>query len=282
MERGAHWSEIEVRATVEDYFWMLERELRGERYSKTAQREALLAKLGSRAPGAVERKHQNISAILVEIGFPFIRGYKPLPNYQGLLRDIVLESMPSALSLLDAADALSSGLTTEPRTLSIQVEPPDMIVREKPREHQARAPRGVRTDFVERDHKNRALGLRGEELVLAHERQRLSAAGRSDLAARVRWTSQEDGDGAGFDIESYELQGQARLIEVKTTNHHDRFPFMVTRNELATSERSARDYQLVRVFDFSRNPRYFVLAGAIRDHVDLQATDYRASFIRDP
>lgn len=261
---------------------MLERELRAEGYNKSVRREALLAKLDSRAPGAVERKHQNISAILVEIGFPFIRGYKPLPNYQGLLRDVVLERMPSAQSLNDAADALSSGLASPARTLTTQVEPPELIVREKHRPAKTHAPRGVKTDYVARDHKNRELGLRGEELVFAFERQRLSSAGRSDLASRVRWTSQEDGDGAGFDIESFEIHGPARLIEVKTTNHHDRFPFMVTRNELTVSEQQAERYELIRVFNFSRDPSYFVLTGAIGDHVDLEATDYRASFIRDP
>ena len=39
-----------------------------------------------------------------------------------------------------------------------------------------------------------------------------------DLARKVRWVSEEDGDGAGYDIASFGPDGRARLIEVETTN----------------------------------------------------------------
>jgi hypothetical protein len=41
-------------------------------------------------------------------------------------------------------------------------------------------------DVAERDARNRALGRAGEERVLAHERANLLAAGRTDLAERIR------------------------------------------------------------------------------------------------
>lgn len=50
-------------------------------------------------------------------------------------------------------------------------------------------------DVAERDARNRALGRAGEEGVLAHERAILLAAGRTDLAERIRWVSHVDGDG---------------------------------------------------------------------------------------
>ena len=52
-------------------------------------------------------------------------------------------------------------------------------------------------DVAGRDERNRALGRAGEESVLAHERASLRSAGRDDLAHKVRWVSEEDGDGAG-------------------------------------------------------------------------------------
>lgn len=282
MERGSPWTEAEVRATVEDYFWMLEKELRGESYNKSARRRALIAQLEARPEGAVERKHQNISAVLWEIGYPFIHGYKPLPNYQGLLRDEVLERLPSASGIQAAADDLSRTLPSGSLSSLEQIPPPGLVVREKPRESTRVRPTGRLTDYVDRDYRNRDLGLRGEEMVMRDERERLVRAGRGDLADRVQWTSQEVGDGVGYDIESYDEQGATRLIEVKTTNHHDRFPFMVTRNELSVSDVRSPAYALVRVFDFSRAPRFFVLPGAIRNHVELEPTDFRASFVRDP
>lgn len=39
--------------------------------------------------------------------------------------------------------------------------------------------------------------------MLAHERAALRTAGRDDLARKVRGVSEEDGDGAGYDIASF-------------------------------------------------------------------------------
>src|SRR5262245_60535312 len=66
---------------------MLDAELRGVDISKTDHRRRLMSLLKGRSPGSVERKHQNISAILIQLGFPYISGYKPLANYQQLLRE---------------------------------------------------------------------------------------------------------------------------------------------------------------------------------------------------
>ena len=73
-------------------------------------------------------------------------------------------------------------------------------------------------DVAGRDEKNRALGLAGEECVLAHEKSILRGAGRDDLAQQVRWISKEVGDGAGYDVASFTPDERKRLIEVKTTN----------------------------------------------------------------
>jgi ribosome maturation factor RimP len=83
----------EVRATVADYFEMLECELVGDEYSKAEHNRTLRLSLLDRTKGAVELKHQNISAVLLEMGFVFIPGYKPMGNYQKLLADVVIEQL---------------------------------------------------------------------------------------------------------------------------------------------------------------------------------------------
>src|SRR4051794_36194775 len=86
MQRMAEdWSRVEVEATVAAYLEMLDQELRGIAYNKSEARRRLIGMLNGRSEGAIRRKHQNISAILIELGFPAIGGYKPLSNYQGLL-----------------------------------------------------------------------------------------------------------------------------------------------------------------------------------------------------
>ena len=42
-----------------------------------------------RTPQAVEFKHANISAVMIGLGLPYIRGYKPYGNYQAALKDEV-------------------------------------------------------------------------------------------------------------------------------------------------------------------------------------------------
>ena len=74
---------------------MLTDELAGRPYSKTEHRLEL-RKAVNRSHGLVERKHQNISAIMQELGLPWINGYKPLGNFQRALLDAVDEALSRA------------------------------------------------------------------------------------------------------------------------------------------------------------------------------------------
>jgi hypothetical protein len=86
------WSPDENRAIVDAYFWMLAEETAGRPYVKAAVRRTLIAgALNKRSNGAIERKFQNISAVLSEQNFAFVDGYKPLHNFQMDLHDIVLD-----------------------------------------------------------------------------------------------------------------------------------------------------------------------------------------------
>jgi hypothetical protein len=115
--------------------------------------------------------------------------------------------------------------------------------------------------------------------VLAHERASLLAAGRTDLAERIRWVSHLDGDGAGYDIHSFDTDGSNRLIEVKTTNGWERTPFHITRNELAVADTHREDWRLVRLWNFAREPRAFELRPPLDAHVALMATSFQANLL---
>lgn len=133
-------------------------------------------------------------------------------------------------------------------------------------------------DVAGRDERNRALGRAGEERVLVHELTVLRSAGRDDLASKVRWVSEEDGDGAGYDIASFAPDGRARLIEVKTTNGWERTPFHISRNELAVAEERHTEWRLFRLWNFGREPKAFELHPPLDAHVSLTATSFQASF----
>jgi len=57
---------VELDFIIVDYFRMLKSELNGIEYNKSAHRRSLV-ELTGRTEGSVERKHQNISAVLREL-----------------------------------------------------------------------------------------------------------------------------------------------------------------------------------------------------------------------
>ena len=276
------WTDQQNNAIVADYFAMLADDEAGRPYSKTDHNRQLQRMIG-RPRGSIEYKHQNISAVLKGLGENWIPGYKPAFNFQGALVDAVarwLAQHPAWLSS-DTRAGLA-GLppfpaVREATTLWIG-PPPTLSNAPPPDELEQMQAIARRFDVAERDARNRALGRAGEERVLSHERSSLAAVGRDDLARRVRWVSNEDGDGAGYDIASFEMDGRSRLIEVKTTNGWERTPFHISRNELAVSEERRRDWCLVRLWNFVRDPRAFELRPPLDAHVSLMPTSFQASF----
>ena len=87
-ERGAPWSAQEIEAIVADYFDMLESDLAGGPVVK-AEHNRALQNVIDRSRGAIEYKHQNISAVLAALGLRYIEGYKPAVNYQHALFDAI-------------------------------------------------------------------------------------------------------------------------------------------------------------------------------------------------
>jgi hypothetical protein len=129
------------------------------------------------------------------------------------------------------------------------------------------------------DARNAALGLAGERLVLTAERDRLIAAGRDDLAKEIVHVAVVEGDAAGYDIRSYETNGDLRLLEVKTTRGPATTAFYVTPNELAFSRSNPTNYVLIRVFgydDATDSGRYYEARGPLDDSYELVASEYRA------
>lgn len=198
------WTDQQNDAIVADYFAMLADDEAGRLYSK-AEHNRLLQEAIGRPRGSIEYKHQNISAVLKGLGEDWIPGYKPAFNFQGSLVDAVarwLAAHPAWLSpdtRLSLADKAGLSRVQEAPTLWIG-PPPTLSNSPPPHELEQMQHIARRFDVAERDARNCALGRAGEERIVLHERSSLTAAGRDDLAQRVRWVSDQDGDGAGYDI----------------------------------------------------------------------------------
>ena len=270
------WTDAENDLIVADYFAMLKADLAGQPYNKAEHNQRLRSQI-DRERGSIEYKHQNISAVLQGLGECWIPGYKPASRFQMSLIDAVLRWLHrnpdfQPVSITNAASDLN-----KPADLMVE-RAPTLRHRPPPDEFEQRLSIARKFDAAVRAERNRALGRAGEERVLANERARLTGVGRTDLANSVRWVSEEDGDGAGYDIASFYPEGRPRLIEVKTTNGWKRTPFHITRNELAVAKDRPHEWCLLRLWNFARQPRAFELRPPLNAHVTLIATSYEARF----
>ena len=273
------WTDEENDRIVADYFHMLEKYMAGQDKFKTEHRLALMPRLQNRSKSSIEFKHQNISAVLDRLGVRWIKGYPPAKNIQSSLVDAVtrwlyentgklawVEQLPSPQDRPFPSDGIEIPVGPAPtqsnQSPTMQMEKMLGLAR--------------KFDTAGRDERNRALGRAGEERVLAHERAILEGCGRGDLARKVRWVSEEDGDGAGYDIASFACNGRRRLIEVKTTNGWERTPFLISRNELDVAEQQP-EWLLFRLWNFSSEPKAFELYPPLKAHVSLIATTFRAN-----
>lgn len=274
------WTDKQNDLIVADYFAMLADDIANRPYNK-AEHNRTLQTMIDRPRGSIEYKHQNISAVLKGLGEEWIPGYKPAFNFQTSLAKAVARWLELHREWLErtartGANQMPSGFR-EDAELWIG-PPPTHSNAPPPDELEQMMAIAQQFDVAERDARNRALGHAGEERVLAHEHASLRAAGRTDLANRIRWVSHLDGDGAGFDIHSFHANGRDRMIEVKTTNGWERTPFHITRNELAFAESHTEDWHLIRLWNFAREPRAFELRPPLRDYVSLMPTSFQASF----
>lgn len=276
------WHRHEVLDTVRSYMSMLKHELNSQQYNKTAYRNRLLARLNDRSSSAAEYKHQNISAILTELGYPYIIGYQPhYGHYQRFLKDTVImyisEDTELNLILTKAARRTPIKQPKVSKASDIIVDPPPrrpnrplkgISTQRKPR---------LGVNYAARETANRKLGEQGERFAVNLEKKRLIEVGRTDLAEKVEWVSKEQGDSVGYDILSHDEFGGLLHIEVKTTNQGQYFPFIVSANEVAVSKELLASYRIYRIYNFSRQPKMFILEGKIGKNYKLRPLTYEAS-----
>ncbi len=306
---GTDWTDEELDLIVADHFAMLAAEQARQPYVKAHHARALMDRIG-RTHRSVEFKHMNVSAVLTDLGLPIIRGYRPLPNIQAAIFpaiDRYLSAHPDAWAIGEASMVLprergrgaaagggggdhASGVgekargfavderqtgADRPGILPVSAPPPLGPSRSRPEGLQ----RLVRKfDPAARDARNRVLGRLGEQHVLNHEIARLIAADRMDLAKKVEWTADVHGDGAGYDVRSFEPDGSDRLIEVKATRGGPTTDFFVTRTEREVSDERPDAWRLYRLHDLAAAPGLFILPPPLEASVRLTAEAWKATF----
>ncbi|MFI5260520.1 MAG: DUF3883 domain-containing protein [Candidatus Paceibacteria bacterium] len=106
-------------------------------------------------------------------------------------------------------------------------------------------------------------GTRGEEIAVAVEQEYFESIGRKDLATRVRHVSSEDGDGLGYDVLSFFVDGREKYIEVKSTTASLTTPLYLSRNELSFLREHPDDAFIYRILVSGEN-----------SHIESQASSH--------
>ena len=273
------WTREEVILTVTDYFDMFRMELDSIPYNKTSHRRKLIPLLNNRDK-AIEFKHQNISAILANMGLPYIKGYKPLFSYQQLLEDEVVLYLENNKSFFEREFKKFADEKIEPLIRRINFE--KVLDKKSPVKTKTteREPSffPIKTNYLAREQNNRQLGEKGEQLVYDYEKWRLIKAGKESLAEKVEWVSKEKGDGMGFDILSKNINGKDMFIEVKTTKLAKETPIYFSRNEWKFAQIKDKDFFLYRVFNVKEFPQIFIKHGNYESFCKLQPQTFKGFF----
>ncbi|KZS47068.1 hypothetical protein AWU65_14605 [Paenibacillus glucanolyticus] len=278
------WSKNEVELIVTDYMNMLITELKGETYNKSVNAEKLKPMLSDRSRGSIEFKHCNISAAMIDKGLPYVEGYKPRGNYQTLVSHTIDVYFKVNTHILDIFDKITESgfienVDVKPNADSSLLELLEdcPTISDKGPKRRGGFP-NVSVDYIDRENRNKTLGEMGEQLIYQYEQERLQSLGRGDLASCICWASKEIGDGLGYDIKSYNIDGTERFIEVKTTNFGKCYPFYFTMNELLFSEKHFENYYLYRVFNFKKKKRLFIMNGSLSSICKNTPTHFRGHF----
>jgi hypothetical protein len=107
------------------------------------------------------------------------------------------------------------------------------------------------------DHQKKAerdshVGRLGEEFAIRYERWRLRE--HPELLKKLRHVAESD-DTLGYDIESYEMDGSPRFVEVKATLGPLESRFFLSANEVAVAEAKGQSYVVLRVCNLEAAPK---------------------------
>ena len=159
--------------------------------------------------------------------------------------------------------------------LSIKEPPVVSVSRGGVSTNEFRANKNV--DYSARDKSNKKLGLKGEKLVLMYEKQYLIKNNRKDLEEMVSHDSVKIGDGLGYDILSFDINGNKKFIEVKTTKGSNKITFFISPTELGRSK-IEKNYYLYRVYNYrseSNSGNFYIRQGSLDKSFNLITSEYK-------
>lgn len=276
------WSKEEVNIIVADYFSMLVKELKGEKLVKAEHRRAIQPYLRNRSEGSLEWKYRNVSAAVIKMGIPYVKGYVPAWNYQ---KSVLETSVITYRFAHPELEPLFRSFAVEPVTITNTALNFKDILEERPEPSPSEAQepalvyrRPVKVNYLELEQENTIVGKSGEQIAYEFERWRLINEGKESLADKIEWVSQTQGDGLGYDILSRNNNGTDRYIEVKSTKLTKEAPIFFSKNEYDFAATKKENFYLYRVFNLKTHPKLFMANGSYDDFCNHKPVKYKGYF----
>jgi hypothetical protein len=135
--------------------------------------------------------------------------------------------------------------------------------------------RGRTVNYIQKEIENKRIGDLGELWVIKYEIEKLKKAGKINLIDRIKHISKNEGDGTGYDVLSFDSEGNRIFIEVKTTKGAKNSTFYVTRNELEKSKIESENYYVYRLYNFNEKTNkanLFIINGDLTDLCSVPTT----------
>ena len=140
--------------------------------------------------------------------------------------------------------------------------------------------KATKQDYEKKAAQNRKKGYYGELFVKEYEKQKFVSARKQIYIKDIIHLSHEEGDGAGYDIESRDLKGDKIYIEVKTTSGDINTPFYISENEIKASKQYGKNYYIYRLYGLGKSNRvkFYIIQGPLSEdeNIVLRATTYLA------
>lgn len=173
--------------------------------------------------------------------------------------------------LIEISKSISDAAKTIINEMSVEKDGPllsiEQTVSEGPVYIEKITEKQGKINYIEKQLDNSYIGLKGEEMVVIFEKNRLIEAGLDEYSYKVTHVAL-DNDFLGYDILSYDFDESGNVyeiyIEVKTTKLNFNTPFYVTSNELEKSKLLGEKYRLYRVYEINNGaPKVVIYPGSL-------------------
>jgi hypothetical protein len=133
--------------------------------------------------------------------------------------------------------------------------------------------KGRDTDWSKKHTTSIFLGREGESLVIEHEKRKLK---QYNLIEKIDLI-QKQLDGVGYDILSFDKEGNEIHIEVKTTKGNKDEPFYMSANEVEYFKEYPENYFLYRLYDYhylTKTAEFYILTAKQLESSEMNPTNY--------